>query len=105
MDPTTTARNDDRHSAGGSGYPVNLSVAQDEGQNRLWGIPFIGLIIRAILVIPQAIVLWILAILLGLVTLVSWIPVLFTGRQAEFVYTIIGGYLRLATRVGGTSCS
>ena len=51
--------------------------------------------------IPQAIVLWILAIVLGFVMLVSWIPVLVNGRQAEFVYTIIGGYLRLATRVGG----
>jgi hypothetical protein len=86
---------------GGSGYPVNLTVARDEGQNRLWGIPFVGLTIRAILVIPQAIVLWILAILVGLVTLVSWIPILISGRQAEFVYTITGGYLRLATRVGG----
>ena len=86
---------------GGFDYPVNLTVARDEGQNRLWGIPFVGLIIRSILVIPQAIVLFFLAILLGLVTLVNWIPVLFTGRQAGFVYTIIGGYLRLATRVGG----
>ena len=85
---------------GGSGYPVNLSVAQDEGQNRLWGIPFIGLIIRAILVIPQAIVLWILAFVIGFVMFFSWIPILINGRQAEFVYTIIG-YLRLATRVGG----
>jgi hypothetical protein len=86
---------------GGSGYPVNLTVAQDEGQNRLWGIPFVGLIIRSILVIPQAIVLFILAFVIGFVMLFSWIPVLVNGRQAEFVYTIIGGYLRLATRVGG----
>ena len=86
---------------GGSDYPVNLSVAQDEGQNRLWGIPFIGLIIRSILVIPQAIVLFILAFAIGFVMFFSWIPVLVNGRQAEFVYTIIGGYLRLATRVGG----
>ena len=47
---------------GGSGYPVNLTVAPDEGQNRLWGIPFVGLTIRAILVIPQAIVLLILGL-------------------------------------------
>jgi Domain of unknown function (DUF4389) len=86
---------------GGSGYPVNLTVAPDEGQNRLWGIPFVGLAIRAILVIPQAIVLWVLAFAIGFVMLFSWLPILINGRQAEFVYTIIGGYLRLATRVGG----
>ena len=86
---------------GGSGYPVNLRVAQDEGQNRLWGIPFVGLTIRAILVIPQAIVLWLLAVLAGLSTLFSWIPILVNGRQAAFVYTFTGGYLRLGTRVGG----
>jgi hypothetical protein len=85
---------------GGSGYPVSLTIAPDEGQNRLWGIPFVGLIIRAILVIPQAIVLWLLAILVGLSTLFSWIPILVNGRQAAFVYTFTGGYLRLGTRVG-----
>ena len=86
---------------GGSGYPVNLTIAPDEGQNRLWGIPFVGLAIRAILVIPQAIVLWILALAVGFVMLFSWLPILVNGRQAEFIYAIIGGYLRLATRVGG----
>ncbi len=86
---------------GGSGYPVNLTVAPDEGQNRLWGIPFVGLAIRAILVIPQAIVLLILGLAIGFVTLFSWLPILVNGRQAEFIYAIIGGYLRLATRVGG----
>ena len=104
MDPTAAARSVSPTTdipLGGSGYPVNLSVAQDEGQNRLWGIPFVGLIIRSILVIPQAIVLFILAFVIGFVMLFSWIPVLVNGRQAEFVYTIIGGYLRLATRVGG----
>ena len=86
---------------GGSGYPVNMTIAPDEGQNRLWGIPFVGLTIRAILVIPQAIVLWLLAVLAGLSTLFSWIPILVNGRQAAFVYTFTGGYLRLGTRVGG----
>ena len=78
-----------------------MTIAPDEGQNRLWGIPFVGLTIRAILVIPQAIVLWLLAVLAGLSTLFSWIPILVNGRQAAFVYTFTGGYLRLGTRVGG----
>src|SRR5262245_10584926 len=32
-----------------SDYPLNVDVPADPGQNRLWGIPFVGLIIRAIL--------------------------------------------------------
>jgi hypothetical protein len=82
-----------------SDYPVVVDVPTDPGQNRLWGIPFVGLIIRAILVIPQIIVLWILAILIGFLFLISWIPILINGRQAGFIYTIMGGYLRLSTRV------
>jgi hypothetical protein len=84
-----------------SDYPVVIDVPTDPGQNRLWGIPYVGLIIRSILVIPQFIVLWILGIITGLLTLVSWAPILIAGRQASFVYTIAGGYLRLSTRVAG----
>jgi hypothetical protein len=82
-----------------SGYPLTVDVPQDPGQNRLWGIPFVGLIIRSILVIPQWIVLVILGFLTGLLVLVSWIPILVNGRQASLIYTIMGGYLRLSTRV------
>lgn len=84
-----------------SDYPVVIDVPTDPGQNRLWGIPYVGLIIRSVLVIPQFIVLWILGIITGLLTIVSWAPILIAGRQASFVYTIAGGYLRLSTRVAG----
>jgi hypothetical protein len=82
-----------------SGYPLTVDVPKDPGQNRLWGIPFVGLVIRSILVIPQWIVLVVLGFLTGLLVLVSWIPVLINGRQASFIYTVTGGYLRLSTRV------
>lgn len=42
-----------------SDYPVQVSVAPDEGQNRLWGIPVLGIVVRSILVIPQAVLLFI----------------------------------------------
>jgi hypothetical protein len=86
---------------GGPTYPVDVTFPRDKGQNRLWGIPFVGLIIRSFLVIPQIIVLAILAIVMYVVLLISWIPILINGRQAGFVYTIVGGYLRLSTRVAG----
>lgn len=81
-------------------YPVNVSFVVDD-QDRWWGIPLVGVIIRSILVIPQAIVLAVLAIAVWFVMLVSWIPILVNGRQASWAYTVVGGYIRLSTRVAG----
>lgn len=81
-------------------YPVQVTVPRDEGQNRLWGIPFLGIWVRGILVIPQLVILFFVAIAVGLVMLVSWIPILLTGRMAGWGYTILGGYQRLTLRVG-----
>lgn len=86
---------------GGPTYPVDVTFPRDKGQSRLWGIPFVGLFIRSILVIPQVIVLIVLAFLMWFVLLINWIPVLVMGRQAGFAYAIVGGYLRLSTRVAG----
>lgn len=82
-----------------SEYPATLSIAPDEGQNRLWGIPLLGIIVRSILIIPQAIVLFFVVIALYFLTLISWIPVLLNGRMAGWYYTIAGGYIRLSTRM------
>ena len=79
-------------------YPVNVNVPADVGQNRLWGIPILGIWVRAILVIPQAIILFFVAIAMALLVLVSWIPILLNGRMASWGYMIIGGYLRLGAR-------
>ena len=80
-------------------YPVVLTYAPDQGQNRLWGIPLLGLIVRAILVIPQGIVLAALGLVMYLVILVNWIPILVNGRQATWIYTVAGGVLRMSGRV------
>ncbi len=84
----------------GPAYPVSVIVPHDPGQNRLWGIPLIGIWIRAILVIPQAIVLFVLALGVAVLLLVSWIPILFTGRQTGYLYDVVGGYFRLWARTG-----
>lgn len=81
-----------------SDYPVNVTVPVDQGQNRLWGIPIFGIWVRGILVIPQAIILFFVAIAMAVVFLVSWIPILLNGRMASWGYTIVGGYLRLGAR-------
>jgi hypothetical protein len=86
---------------GGPDYPVDVMFPWDKGQGRLWGIPFVGLIIRSFLVIPQVVVLILLAFVMSFVLLINWLPILVMGRQAGFAYSIVGGYLRLSTRVAG----
>jgi cobalamin synthase len=79
-------------------YPVTLTYAPDEGQNQLWGIPLVGLIVRGFLCIPQGIVLAALGLLMYVVAFVNWIPILVNGRQAAWVYTLAGGTFRMSLR-------
>lgn len=80
----------------------DAAVRIDEGQliNRLWGIPLLGLIVRSIILIPHFIVLWVLSIVAAIFLSFTWIPVLVLGRQAELVYTVVGGWMRWYLRVG-----
>jgi len=40
-----------------------------------------------------------LAIVVSFLSLVVWVPVLLLGRQADLIYTIIGGFYRWSLRV------
>jgi hypothetical protein len=80
-------------------YGVDLLVERRSSINRLWGIPFFGLFVREILLIPQAIVLFFLGIAVYVVMFVVWIPVLVNGRFPQVGYDLFGGYLRLTSRV------
>jgi len=82
-------------------HPVQVSVDPDPGQSRLWGIPFVGLVVRAIVLIPHFIVIWLLGIGAALVIWVSWIPILINGRQADAIVSYLGGVYRYALRVSG----
>ena len=79
-------------------YPVTVSFREGVSIGRLWGIPVLGLMVRAIVAIPLFIVLLIFGIAFDVALLLLWIPVLLTGRQAGLVYAIVGGYLRFSTR-------
>jgi hypothetical protein len=81
------------------GEDTAVRIDEDQPINRLWGIPFIGVWVRAIILIPHFIVLWLLGIVAALLILVSWIPVLLNGRQASLFYQVVGGYIRYQTRV------
>ena len=80
-------------------FPV--SVRFDEGVriNRAWGIPVIGHIVRWLVLIPHWIVLSLLSFLAFVLMLFVWVPVLILGRQADAVYTFIGGVYRWNLRV------
>lgn len=80
-------------------HPVRVDIDRDQRVNQLWGIPFIGLWVRWLILIPHYVVLWFVGIAVALVFLVSWIPVLLNGRMAPWGYTILGGFLRWTTRV------
>ena len=75
-----------------------MTVPRDPGQSRLWGIPFLGIWVRALLLIPVAIELFFLFLAAWILVLVSWIPVLVQGRQAPFITQIVGGTMRLWAR-------
>jgi hypothetical protein len=79
-------------------YPVNVDVPTDGSINRLWGIPFLGLWVRSMLIIPHAIVLIFLSLVMYLGIFVIWIPILINGRMPALGYQVYGGYLRLSAR-------
>jgi Domain of unknown function (DUF4389) len=96
--PAAYARPADEPPPPAPDQPIQMSVPADPGQSRLWGIPFLGIWVRALLLIPVAIELFFLFLAVSILFLVSWIPVLVQGRQAPFITQIVGGTLRLSSR-------
>jgi hypothetical protein len=93
-----------------SGYPpfslsgeddhrVRVEIDEDQSINRFWGIPIVGLLIRMIILIPHFIALWLVGIAAILLIVFAWLPVLILGRQAQLVYSVVGGWLRWSLRV------
>ncbi len=80
-------------------HPVAIEFDQTETQNRLWGIPLVGLIVRWILLIPHYVVLWFLGIGIALLLFVSWVPILVNGRQADSIVRFHAGTYRWIVRV------
>ena len=78
---------------------VDVRIDRDQEINRLWGIPILGQLVRVILLVPHFLILWILGIVAGFFIFFAWIPVLLLGRQAELVYTLVGGTIRWGIRV------
>ena len=76
-------------------YPALLVVAPAAERNR------VTVLLRAILVIPQMLVLYFVSIAAGVVMLVAWFAVLFTGRWPDGMRNFAIGYFRWVNRVQG----
>ncbi len=86
-------------SLSGEDHPVYVRFDEGVRINRIWGIPLLGILVRGILLIPHFIVLWLIGILVFVLYFFHWVPVLILGRQADLIYTIVGGYVRWGFRV------
>ena len=80
-------------------HPIRAALDRGEPQNQRGGSPRVGIVARAILIIPHAIVLWLLGLGAGLVFLVSWFPVLVNGRQADSIVRYLTDTYRYGLRV------
>jgi Domain of unknown function (DUF4389) len=82
-------------SALSASYPASLDVDPAAPQGRL------GVFFRIILVIPQAIVLYILGLIAGIITFIAWIAIVITGKYPGGMMSFVQGTLRWGVRVGG----
>lgn len=74
-------------------YPVRFwGEAKLDGRSRL------TVFFRLIMVIPHAIVLYILQIVANLLVFIGWFVALFIGRLPTFIHDFLAGYLRWSTR-------
>jgi Domain of unknown function (DUF4389) len=85
----------------GSGQPVSLRVIDEREMNRLWGIPIVGIAVRAFLAIPHALVLMILGIGMNAWIFLGWIPILLNGRVPAVAVKFLIEYLHRYTRIAG----
>ena len=84
------------------GYPVKVGVVYPKTQSRmmaLFSLPFF--FIRAILLIPHFIIIYVLSIVSIVAVWLNFWVVLFTGSSSKGLYSFIVGVLRWQTRMNG----
>ncbi len=84
----------------GAPSPVDVKIdVEGRSLSRLWGIPFFGIFVRYIVLIPHLIVLAILGIVVYVSFIVLWIPILLMGKYPNAFASFYAGFLRYAARV------
>jgi len=76
-----------------SSYPVRYDVEYPERLSRLL------IFVKWLLVIPNAIVLYVLALVAYLLTVVAWFAILFSGRYPQGLFNFVVGFYRWNTNV------
>jgi hypothetical protein len=79
--------------------PGDIYIERPATSSRFFAIPLIGFLVRIILLIPHAIVVYVLYLVVLVCQLVIWIPVLFTGHYPGWAYTLNTGTVLWYTRV------
>jgi hypothetical protein len=79
-------------------YPVTFRADYVEKRSRLTSF------FRLILVIPHLIAYSFYGIAAGVLVIVAWFALLFTGRYPQGMYDFVAGFLRYETRVFGYGC-
>ena len=82
-----------------SGEGIELAIAMPAEPSRFFALPWIGLVVRVILLIPMLIVLYVIGILAVLVFWIAWIPVLFAGQYPPALFNIMVYAQRLQLRL------
>jgi hypothetical protein len=80
-------------------YPIAFAATRPLSSGRFWAIPIIGILVKAIILIPHFIILYVLGIVVGISQLVLWIWVLFGGRYPDWGFGLNAGYIRWLTRL------
>jgi hypothetical protein len=75
-------------------YPARFEITQQTAERNRVSVAF-----RLILVIPQAIAVWLLGIAWAITGIIAWFAILFTGRYPEGLYHFAVGALQWTTRV------
>lgn len=83
----------------GTGTEAQMLLQPASTASRFYAIPILGFVVKAIILIPHLIMLYLVGIVASLVLLVSWIPVLTNGQYPDWGYKWLGGTLRWSTRV------
>lgn len=79
--------------SGEAAYPLQLGLALPGEQNRL------TVLLRIFMVIPHLVVLYFLNLVQGVITVVAWFAILFTGQYPAGIYNFSAGVSRWAARV------
>ena len=82
-------------------YPLTYEVDYPETLSRLLNAPFIGIVIKFVLLIPHFVALFFLAIVAYILIFIAQFAILFSGSFPEGMHRFVTGYTRWTVRVNG----